>query len=75
MRHVNAIANRIPFSYKVLLPAYSDRLAYDLALIPTDRPFQDVQAAHRIDLLAQRHGIGPDFSKTIRSQASSAARR
>ena len=75
VRHVNAISNRIPFSYKVLLPAYSDRLAYDLGLIPSDRPFDEVQAAHRVDLLAQRHGIGPDFSKTLRSQASSAARR
>jgi len=69
VRHVNTISRRIPFSYKVLLPAYSDRLAYDLELIPTDRPFEAVQAAHRIDGLAQRHGLGPGFSQAIRGRS------
>ena len=67
VRHVNTIApGQIPFSYKVLLPAYSDSLAYDLGLIPTDRPFEAVQAAHRIDAQAQKHGLGPDFSRAVR---------
>ena len=66
--HVNTLAPRaIPFSYKTIFPAYSDRLAYELGLIPTDRPFEQVQAAHRVDLLAQRAPVGPDFSKTIRA--------
>lgn len=67
VRHVNTISQRIPFSYKVILPAYSDQLAYDLALIPTDKPFEAVQAAHRIDGIAQQHAVGPDFSKVIRT--------
>ena len=74
VRHANAVADRIPFSYKTLLPAYSDSLAYDLGLIPTDRPFIEVRAAHRIDALAQQRDIGADFSQRIR-QAISAARR
>ena len=70
VRHVNTIApKRVPFSYKVLLPAYSDRLAFDLGLIPNDKPFEAVQAAHRIDLIAQKAGVGPDFSKVIRSSS------
>jgi hypothetical protein len=68
VRHVNTISNRIPFSYKVLLPAYSDQLAYDLGLIPTDRPFEAVQAAHRIDGLAQQHPVDPNFSRLIRTK-------
>jgi hypothetical protein len=68
VRHVNTISNRIPFSYKVLLPAYSDQLAYDLGLIPTDRPFAEVQAAHRIDSLAQRQPVDPNFSRLIRTR-------
>jgi hypothetical protein len=68
VRHVNTISNRIPFSYKVLLPAYSDQLAYDLGLIPTDRPFAEVQAAHRIDSLAQRQPVDPNFSRLIRTK-------
>jgi hypothetical protein len=65
--HVNTIAPRsIPFSYKVVLPAYSDRLAYDLGLIPTELPFETVRAAHRIDTLAQSEPVGPDFSRRVR---------
>jgi uncharacterized protein DUF4105 len=68
VRHVNALAGGVPFSYKALLPAYSDSLAYDLGLIPTDGPFKAVQAAHRIDALAQRRDIGPEFSRLIRGR-------
>ena len=32
--------SKVPFSYKVLLPGYSDRLAYDLGLLDTDLPFE-----------------------------------
>ena len=65
--HVNTIAPRsIPFSYKVVLPAYSDELAYDLGLIPTELPFQTIRAAHRIDTLARQQPVGPDFSRIVR---------
>lgn len=67
VRHVNTISpRRIPFSLKVVLPAYSDRLAYELDLIETRRPFEDVRAAHRIDPIAQRIGVSADFSERIR---------
>ena len=67
--HVNTLARgAIPFSYKTIFPAYSDSLAYDLGLIPTDRPFEQVQAAHRIDLAAQKAPVGPDFSQSIRAR-------
>lgn len=69
--HVNTLApGSIPFSYKTLLPAYSDRLAYELGLIPADQPFEKVQAAHRIDLAAQQGRVGPDFSRRIREQVA-----
>jgi len=65
--HVNTIAPRsIPFSYKVVLPAYSDELAYDLGLIPTELPFQTIRAAHRVDALAQQQPVGPSFSRIVR---------
>jgi hypothetical protein len=67
--HVNTLAPRkIPFSYKTILPAYSDSLAYELDLIPTDQTFDNVRAAHRIDVIAQRGGVGPEFSKLIRAE-------
>ena len=67
VRHVNTIApHRVPFSYKVVLPAYSDELAYELGLIPSELPFQTIRAAHRIDALAQQQPVGPDFSRIVR---------
>lgn len=67
VRHVNTVVpGRIPFSFKTLLPGFSDRLAYDLGLIANDRPFEEVRAAHRIDLVAQAAGLSEDFSRVIR---------
>jgi hypothetical protein len=64
--HVNMIAPLIPFSYKTVLPAFSDRLAYDLGLIPNDQPFDALRAAHRIDRKMQQHPIDEHFSRAIR---------
>lgn len=67
VRHVNElIPGRVPWSYKVLLPGYSDELAYDLGLIDTDLPFEEAQRRFRIDRKAQRIGIGEGFSEEIR---------
>jgi hypothetical protein len=66
VRHANRISAGIPFSFRVLLPAYSDELAYDMKLIPTDRPFAELQASHRIDARAQAHPLDADFSRVIR---------
>lgn len=70
VRHVNTIApRRVPFSYKVLLPGYSDRLAYDLGLIDTDLPFEEARERFRITGRARRFGDSPDFSLRIREPA------
>jgi hypothetical protein len=67
VRHVNELVpGRVPWSYKVLLPGYSDELAYDLGLIDTDLPFEEAQRRFRIDQKAQRLGIREDFSAAIR---------
>ena len=67
VRHVNQLVpGRVPWSYKVLLPGYSDELAYDLGLIDTDLPFAQAQRRFRIDGKAQRIGDREDFSAEIR---------
>lgn len=67
--HVNLItAEPIPFSYKIVLPAYSDDLAYDLGLIDTDLPREQFRAAFRINDLAMEHADSADFSAAIRSR-------
>ena len=65
--HVNRIApSQVPFSYKVLLPGYSGRLAYDLGLIDTDVSYEEVQRRCRIDQRAREIGDDPRFSILIR---------
>ncbi len=67
VRHVNEISpKRVPLSYKVLLPGYSDRLAYDLGLLDTDLPFEAARARHRINDRALRYADSAGFSRLIR---------
>jgi hypothetical protein len=67
VRHVNTIApRRVPLSYKVLLPAYSDELAFDLGLIDTDLPLAEARRRFHINERALRFGDAPDFSRRIR---------
>jgi hypothetical protein len=66
-RHVNEITpKRIPFSMSVVLPANSDRLAYDLGLIDTSAPFNAVRTRANINDLAARYADDPAFSRRIR---------
>ena len=65
VRHVNEIVpGRIPLRPGVLLPGYSDRLAYDLGLIDTPLPFEEARRRFRINEKAE----GPEegFSERIR---------
>jgi hypothetical protein len=67
VKDVNAITpGRVPFSYKVLLPGYSDALAYDIGLINTTLNFTDAREHFRIDELA-RQGDTENFSQRIRT--------
>ena len=66
--HVNEIVpKRIPFSYKVIAPGYSDELAFDLDLIETDLEMDQLRAHHRINEAAAEHADAPDFSARIRA--------
>ena len=70
VRHVNEIAPRkVPLSYKVLLPGYSDQLAYDLGLIDTDLPFEQARARHKVNERAMRFADSTRFSTLIRLPA------
>lgn len=65
--HVNAIApKRVPFSHKVLLPAFADELAYDLGLLPNDRPFAELRRAALVNERAMKFADDPAFSARIR---------
>ena len=67
VRHVNEITpERIPFSPAVLLPAHSDRLAYDLGLIDRALPFEETRRRALINEAAAKYANDPEFSRRIR---------
>jgi hypothetical protein len=65
--HVNTIVpDRVPFSYKTVLPAFADELAYDLGLIPHDLPFAEARRRALINERAMKFADDPEFSRRIR---------
>ena len=65
-RHINSLApDRVPTDPRILLPGYSDRLAYDLGLLETDLPFAQAKKQARVASADSRAAAG-DFSQAIR---------
>ncbi len=66
-QHINhLVPDRIPLDYRMLLPGYSDRLAYDLGLLETDASFEETKRRAHINQAALRHAGKTDFSVLIR---------
>ena len=66
-KHVNeVIPGRVPFSWKTLLPAYSDEYAYDLGLISNELPFKETREKYKINEKALKYADDPEFSTKIR---------
>ena len=69
MTHANAIVpGRIPWSYKILMPAYSDELAREIGLIGPARSLEELREQYRINERALRFADDPLFSQRIREQ-------
>ena len=67
VRHVNEISEvKVPFSYKVLMPGYSDKLAYDLGLLDTPLPYDKIRERYQINDKAMKYADEKDFSTKIR---------
>jgi hypothetical protein len=65
--HVNDIVpGRVPFSYKILMPAYSDELARDIGLIDSSLSIEELRAKHKINAKAEQYADSPRFSQLIR---------
>ena len=68
-RHVNDVSpGKIPYTYQVLLPGYSDKLAYELGLIDNSEPFERVKLQARVNALAYIYRDDPEFSTRIREE-------
>jgi hypothetical protein len=65
--HINKVSpGRVPYTYQVLFPGYSDRLAYDMGLIKNDKPFEQIKDEARVNKLAYIYRDREDFSAVIR---------
>lgn len=65
--HVNEIVpGRIPLSYKVLMPAYSDELAQRIGLLDNSVPIEALRAKHLINEKAEKYADDALFSEKIR---------
>lgn len=65
--HVNEIApGRIPFSYKVLMPRYSDELARTIGLIDDTISIDELRAKYCINDRAIQYADDPEFAQRIR---------
>ena len=67
VRHVNRIKpNRLPYDYHVLLPGYSDELAFKEGLLVPRGTFEETKTAAYLNGRALAAANRPDFSQAIR---------
>jgi len=65
--HINRLApDRVPYDYRVLLPAHSDRLAFDLGLLKSRGSFEATRAAAKVNYHTYLYASSPEFSRKIR---------
>jgi hypothetical protein len=64
--HVQNVAPRNPFSWKILVNGYIDELGYSRATIDTSLPFAELRARSNITEAAKAVDREPDFSARIR---------
>ncbi len=67
VRHINRIKpNRLSYDVRILLPGYSDKLAYDEGLIVHHGTFEETKMAAHINRRALSLAARDDFSRAIR---------
>jgi hypothetical protein len=65
--HINRLQpDRVLYDWRILLPGYSDRKAYEAGLLATQLPFEQAQANAKITAKAQLAAGRDDFSERIR---------
>lgn len=65
--HINdLVPGRVPLSLKVLMPAYSDELAYELGLLDNSMTLEQLREKYLINEQAEQYADDPLFSVRIR---------
>lgn len=68
--HVNDLSpHKIKYNWKILLPGMSGKYAYELGLLDTRIPFDQLTEFSRVNTLADQYFDDPEFSKLIRSDS------
>jgi hypothetical protein len=69
VQHINRLApGKVPQDYRVLLPGFSDQLAYELKLIDTSLPFAETKRRAWLNDLVAKYRDDPHFSARIRGE-------
>ncbi|MGK0209369.1 MAG: hypothetical protein ACI83O_000646 [Patescibacteria group bacterium] len=67
MKHINEVTpEKIPVSYKILLPGFSDSLAQDIKLIPQSDSIEKLREKYKINKKSQIAKDDPNYSSLIR---------
>lgn len=67
VRHINRIRpNRLAYDVRMLLPGYSDKIAFEQGLIVPSGTFEQTRDQSHVNPLAQRYADREDFSERIR---------
>lgn len=67
VRHINDLSpGRVPFDVRVILPGYSDQLAYDLGLLDKRLPFDELKRRALANDRITKYEQATDFSARIR---------
>ncbi len=67
--HVNEISpNKVSFDWRYLFPEYADELAYEIGLLDTNLPLEELRQKHQINNLAEQYADSEDFSLKIRGK-------
>jgi Domain of unknown function (DUF4105) len=67
VRHIDRVRpNRVSYDVRMILPGYSDQIAFQQGLIVPNGTFAETRQRAYINPLAERYGDRPDFSELIR---------
>ncbi len=73
VRHFEKVASKdVPYDHRTLMPAFSDALAYELGIIDTDAPLEQVRQRYHINARALAAQGRDDFSARIRAPLETA---
>ncbi|MGE6763759.1 DUF4105 domain-containing protein [Corallococcus interemptor] len=74
VHHFEKVATKdVPYDHRTLMPAFSDALAYELGIVDTDAPLEQVRQRYHINARALAAQGREDFSARIRAPLETAA--